>query len=180
MKEVNIIKALTFIEPGPVALVTTFDGLKQNIMTISWTMPTDWEGGIALTTGPWNYSFQALMKTKECVIAIPPADILEKVIQIGDISGEKTDKFSLFNLTPLPAKTVQAPLIQECMACLECKMTDYIEKYGIFIFKTTRVLINESCLDKKMIHAIGDGTFIIDGEKKDCRSLIADKLPPDL
>lgn len=35
MQEVAVEKALTFIEPGPVVLVTTADGAKQNVMTIS-------------------------------------------------------------------------------------------------------------------------------------------------
>lgn len=30
--------AFTLIEPGPVILVTTNDGGKPNVMTISWTM----------------------------------------------------------------------------------------------------------------------------------------------
>ena len=38
MKEIEISKAFTLMESGPVVLVTTNDGNKNNIMTISWTM----------------------------------------------------------------------------------------------------------------------------------------------
>lgn len=51
MKEVPIEKALTYIEPGPVVLVTTSDGKKNNVMTISWTMAIDFDQHIVLTTG---------------------------------------------------------------------------------------------------------------------------------
>jgi hypothetical protein len=59
---------------------------------------------IAISTGPWNHSFETLMKTKECVIAIPTVDLVQKVIGIGTVSGTELDKFEEFELTPLPAK----------------------------------------------------------------------------
>ena len=65
MKEMEMSKAFTLMESGPVVLVTTNDGNKNNIMTISWTMVMDFTPIFAMTTGPWNYSFAALQKTKE-------------------------------------------------------------------------------------------------------------------
>jgi hypothetical protein len=49
-------KAFTLLEPGPVVLVTTRDGRKANVMTISWTMVVDFTPRFAITTGAWNYS----------------------------------------------------------------------------------------------------------------------------
>jgi flavin reductase (DIM6/NTAB) family NADH-FMN oxidoreductase RutF len=91
-------KAFMLLEPGPVILVTTHDKGRDNIMTISWHMVVDFTPRIALTTGPWNYSFAALMNTKECVLAIPAVDLAEKVVGIGDYSGRDTDKFKKFDL----------------------------------------------------------------------------------
>ena len=72
MKQLNISKAFTLMESGPVVLVTTNDGRKNNIMTISWTMVVDFTPVFAITTGEWNYSFRALRKTKECVLFQSP------------------------------------------------------------------------------------------------------------
>src|SRR5512138_1120847 len=116
MEEFPISKAFTLMESGPVVLVTTHDGKKPNIMTISWTMVVDFTPVFAITTGEWNYSFAALRKTRECVIAIPTVDMLDKVVGIGTCSGADTDKFDRFRLTPLPGKIVNAPLIRECVA----------------------------------------------------------------
>jgi len=44
-------KAFTLIEPGPVVLITTHDGSKSNIMTLSWIMVTDFTPRFAITTG---------------------------------------------------------------------------------------------------------------------------------
>ena len=90
-------------------LVTTHDGKKDNIMTISWTMVMDFTPVFAITTGEWNHSFAALRKNRECVIAIPTVDLLDKVVGIGTCSGADTDKFARFKLTPVPAKSSGRP-----------------------------------------------------------------------
>jgi len=180
MKEVEKERALTFIEPGPVVLVSTFDGKKNNVMTISWTMAIDFAQNIVITTGSWNYSFGTILATQECVICIPPANMLETVVRVGMVSGREVDKFKDFELTPLSAKYVKAPLIGECVACLECKVVEYIERYGFIILHVERVVVNETLKEYRMIHAVGDGTFVIDGEKANLRELMKEKLPPGL
>lgn len=102
MQEVNIEKALTYIEPGPLVLVTTFDGLRNNVMTISWTMAIDFAQHIVLTTGPWNHSFNTLMEQRECVVCIPPVSMLETVVRIGMVSGTDVDKFEEFGAEGSP------------------------------------------------------------------------------
>ena len=116
MQELLLNKAFMLLEPGPVVLVTTTNGGKNNIMTISWHMVMDFTAQFALLTGAWNYSYEALMKNRECVIAVPTVDISKKVVEIGGCSGSDTDKFKKFKLTPLKAKSVEAPLIKECLA----------------------------------------------------------------
>ncbi len=178
MTSLPLEKAFTLIEPGPVILVTTHDKGRDNIMTISWHMVVDFTPKIALTTGPWNYSFHALMNTKECVLAVPTIDLAEKVIGIGDCSGVDTDKFKRFELTPLPSVEVKAPLISQCLACIECRVTDYLEPPGIFILEGLRAWIDEERKERRTFHANGDGTFVVDGSVVNLRSLMEDKLPP--
>src|ERR1035437_7949510 len=133
MQELPLNKAFMLLEPGPVVLVTTASKGKNNIMTISWHMVMDFTPQFALMTGAWNYSFEALTKNKECVIAIPTVDIAQTVVEIGGCSGSDTDKFKKFELTPLKAKSVEAPLIKECLANIECRVTDYIFARHSFI-----------------------------------------------
>ncbi len=82
-----------------VVLVTTTDGRKDNIMTISWTTVVDFTPVFAMITGPWNYSFAALRRTKECVISIPTVNMLDTVVGVGTCSGADTDKFEKLMLT---------------------------------------------------------------------------------
>ena len=119
MRQLKLNKAFTLMESGPVVLVTTHDGQKANIMTISWTMVMDFTPVFAIVTGEWNHSFAALRKNRECVIAIPTVDMLDTVVGIGTCTGADTDKFAKFKLTPVQGKVVTPPLIKECLANIE-------------------------------------------------------------
>ena len=177
MRTLPLRKAFMLLEPGPVVLVTTADGGKTNIMTISWTMVVDFTPVFAITTGSWNYSFAALQKTKECVIAIPTVDMLDKVVGVGTCSGSDTDKFEKFMLTPVKGKHVKAPLIKECLANIECKVADIVRKHNIIVLDAMAAYIDDKRKEKRALHAVGDGTFIVDGRKMDRRKMMASKLP---
>ena len=177
MNTLKISKAFTLMEPGPVVLVTTSDGKKNNIMTISWTMVLDFTPIFGIATGPWNFSFSALRKTRECVISIPTVDMIDKVVGIGTCSGADTDKFEKFMLTPVKAKTVKAPLIKECLANIECKVVDILKKHNIVVLEGLAAHLASSRKEKRTVHAVGDGTFIVDGRRISRRKMMRSKLP---
>ncbi len=180
MKEFPLFKAFTLIEPGPVVMVTTSINEKPGIMTISWHMVLDFSPHFALQTGPWNHSFDALIRTRQCVLAIPTIDMLDTVIGVGTCSGVDTDKFSKFNLTAVLGDVVKAPLIKECYANIECTVIDYFEKYGIFILKAEKAWINEKRPNKTIFHYRGDGTFVSDGKKYIRYAKMKPKMAPGL
>ena len=180
MRKIQLGKAFTLIESGPVVLITTHDGKKNNIMTISWTMVVDFTPVFAITTGPWNYSFAALQKTKECVMAVPTVDLLDRVVGAGTCSGADTDKFEKFLLTPVKGKHVQAPLIKECLANIECKVVDIVRKHNIVVLEAVAAYFDPSRKERRTLHAVGDGTFIVDGRKLDRREMMRSKIPAGL
>jgi len=177
MRRLKLGKAFTLMESGPVVLVTTRNGGKDNIMTISWTMVLNFTPAFAIATGEWNYSFAALRKNKECVIAVPTVDMLDKVVGIGTCSGADTDKFAKFELTPVPGKVVKAPLIEECLAGIECKVVDILERHNIVVLEAVAAYIDAARKEKRTVHAVGDGTFVVDGRRLDRRKMMAAKLP---
>ena len=155
MRQLKLSRAFTLIEPGPVVLVTPYDGIKNNVMTISWTMVLDFTPVFAITTGAWNFSFAALRKTRECAIAIPTVDLLDRVVGVGTCSGADTDKFVRFKLTAVPAKAVKAPLIKECLANVECKVVDLVRKDNIVVPEAVFAHIDRKRKEKRMLHAVG-------------------------
>lgn len=177
MRRLRLSKAFTLVEPGPVVLVTTNDGRNNNIMTISWTMVLDFTPVFAITTGEWNHSFVALRKTRECVIAIPAVDMLDEVVGIGTCSGRDTDKFSRFELTPVQGRIVRSPLIKECLANIECKVVDIVRKHDLVVLEGVAAYIDTAREEKRTVHAVGDGTFIVDGRRIDRRKMMAARIP---
>ncbi len=156
------------IEPGPVVLVTTNYRGKSNIMTLSSLIMLQQNPPFLLgfVLGPWNFSYKALYKTGECVISIPTVDMASTVVEIGNCSGEEIDKFKTFNLTPLPAREVRAPLIAESLANIECQVIDrsMVGKYSLFILKAVNVWTDNDRKERRTLHHNGDGTFVLDGE----------------
>ena len=177
MRTMKLSKAFTLLEPGPVVLLTTHDGKRANVLTISWTMVVDFTPRFAITTGAWNYSYRALRKTRECVIAIPTVDMLDTVVGVGTCSGADTDKFAKFGLTALPAKRVKAPLIKECLANIECRVVEIIRRHDIVVLEGVAAHQAPSRKERRTLHAVGDGTFIVDGRRLERRRQMAGKIP---
>jgi flavin reductase (DIM6/NTAB) family NADH-FMN oxidoreductase RutF len=177
MKKMQIRKAFTLMESGPVVLITTNNGVKNNIMTISWTMVIDFTPIFAITTGPWNYSYTALSKSRECVIAIPTVDLIDQVVGVGTCSGADTDKFEKFGFTPVKGKQVKSPLIKECLANIECKVIDIVKRHNIVVLEGVVAYFDSSRKEMRTLHAIGDGTFVMDGRKLNRRKMMQSKLP---
>ena len=88
-----------------------------------------------------------------------------------------TDKFAKFKLTALPGRLVKAPLIKECLANIECKVVDLVDKHNIVVLEAVAAYLDTARKEKRTIHAVGDGTFIVDGRKLDRRKVMAAKLP---
>lgn len=156
------------LEPGPVLLVTTAHKRRINVMTLSWQTMIDFEPPrLALVVSDHNESFGLLRKSKQCVLNIPSAPLLKKVLRCGTTSlRDVPDKFVAFGLTPKPAKTVKAPLIEECYANLECKVVDshLTDRYNMFILEVTKAWVDPSVKHPTILHHLGRGRFQIAGK----------------
>ncbi len=168
MKDLPLAKVYALIEPGPVVLLTTAHKGRPNVMTMSWHMMVEFEPPlIACVVSNANHSFSALRATRECVIAIPPVGIAEKVAAVGNCSGRDVDKFAVLGLTPLPAEHVKAPLIAECFANLECRIRDtrLVNTYNLFILEVVKSWTDPKQKAARTIHHHGYGNFVVDGER---------------
>jgi flavin reductase (DIM6/NTAB) family NADH-FMN oxidoreductase RutF len=171
-KELPATKAYTLLESGPIVLVTTSGPKGANVMTMGFHMMVQHEPAlVACVIGPWDHSYTALRETGGCVIFVPTVDLAEQVTRIGNCSGQDIDKFAAFGLRALPASTVDAPLIDECIANLECKVVDttLVERYNLFMLEVSKIRVDRSRPERRLIHHAGDGAFIVDGETVDMR-----------
>ena len=156
------------LEPGPVVMVTTARKGEANIMTMSWqTMMEFVPPLVGCVISGRNYSFDALVATKECVLNIPSVEMAKQVVGVGNCSGRKVDKFKKFNLTAMPAAKVAAPLIDECFANLECKVVDtrMVNKYNFFVLEVIKAWVDPAQKNPRTLHHRGKGVFVVDGDR---------------
>jgi len=165
-KPLALSRVYGLLEPGPVVLVTTARGARANVMAMSWLTPMEFEPPlVGCVIGGDHLTFELLRATKECVIAIPTVELAAKVVGCGNVSGRKADKFARFRLTRLPAERVQAPLVGECYANLECRIADarLVRKYNFFVLRVVKAWIDPSRKRPRTLHHMGRGVFMVGG-----------------
>ena len=175
MKEIQADKVYRYFEQGSTILIITHDGNRANIMPASYHMMLDESGVVAIGIGAWAYSRRTLLKTGECVLAIPTVEILETTVRAGNCSGRELDKFQKFGLTALPAKTVKPPILGEAFINAECVLIDddVADRYNVVILSIKKAWLNEAITDKRLFHHNGNGIFTIDGGQKDLADLMS-------
>ena len=108
---------------------------KPNVTTCAWNMPVSEEPPmIAVALGSESYTSQLIRETGEFTVNIPDEQLLKAIWVCGTKSGKSMDKFKLVGLTPKPAKKVKAPIIDDCAAHLECKLSAQLEAGECTIF----------------------------------------------
>mgnify|MGYP001392286604 CR=1 FL=1 len=159
-------KVYRLIEPGPVVLLTTSDKERPNAMTLAWHTMLDFDPPlVGCVISERNHSFKTLMKNKACVLNIPTKELGKAVAGCGNTSGRTTDKFAAFGLTPKPAALVDAPLIDECFASLECKVVDarMARRYNFFVLEVVKAWLDPACKNPKTLHHRGYADFMVAG-----------------
>jgi flavin reductase (DIM6/NTAB) family NADH-FMN oxidoreductase RutF len=154
------------LEPGPVVLLGTAARGKRNLMAMSWHTMLEFEPPlVGCVVSDRNHSFRLLRSSGECTINIPTAEIAREVVGCGNSSGRRTDKFARFGLTPLPARRVQAPLVAECYANLECRVVDtrLVRDYGFFVLEVVEAWIARGVKEPRTLHHRGRGVLAIAG-----------------
>jgi flavin reductase (DIM6/NTAB) family NADH-FMN oxidoreductase RutF len=160
-------KIRKFLEPGPVVLVSSHWRGKTNIMTMGWHTVMEFSPsriGCFITSA--NYSYEMIRNSKECVINIPTVSLLDELIGIGNCKGKKINKFNKFGLTAQEAEFVSAPLIGECYANFECRITDtsLLRKYSFFVMEVVKAHVAAYPKYPKTVHYRGEGEFMVSGK----------------
>lgn len=156
------VEYLEFMWPLRHFLITCGDiERKSNIIAVSFCMPVSKEPPlIACAIGRRAYSCKLIESTKEFIVNIPPKELKPKIYYCGLHSGYQVDKFKETGLTPQPARKVKAPIIDECVAHMECKIRQEIETGDkkLFIGEVIEAYADEALVkgERNVEYAKGD------------------------
>lgn len=123
------VEYLEFMWPMRHFLITCGDiADRPNIITLSFCMPVSKRPPLlACAIGRGAYSYKLITGTREFVVNVAPSELRKETYYCGFHTGCDVDKFKETGLTPKPARAVKAPVIDECVAHMECKVRQEIE-----------------------------------------------------
>ena len=128
-KPVELIKAYRLLNHGPTVLVTTAHGKNRNVMAAAWNMPLDFDPPkVAIVIDKNTYTRELVLASGSFAINVPCRAQAEMVVKVGGSSGrdflgkEADNKFDAYKLPTFAASKIAAPLLEGCVAWLECKL----------------------------------------------------------
>ena len=147
-------------------------------MAASWAMPLDYDPPKVLLVLDANaYSRVLVDASGEFGLQIPKRRIAEQTVAVGQSSGRDIDKFDRFGLKTFPAQKIAAPMLENCVAWLECVViSDATQRYDLFIAEVVASYVDPAVfhdndwdfggdpLDRTM-HYISNGEFFATGER---------------
>jgi len=156
------VEYLQFMWPMRHFLITCGNmGEKSNIIAASFCMPVSKEPPIiACAIGKDTYSCKLIEKTKGFIVNVPTKELRSKIYYCGFHSGYQVDKFKETGLTPQSARRVKAPIIDECVAHMECEVKQQIETGDkkLFIGEVIEAYADEALVkgERNVKYAKGD------------------------
>lgn len=139
--------------PLPAVLVTVADKEgRQNVFTVAWTGTVCSDPAmVSISVRPERYSYHMIEETGEFVINLTTEKLAYATDYCGVRSGRDVDKFKEMQLTPIPAKEVQAPLLKESPVNIECKVKQIIKlgTHDMFLAEVVAVHADEAYMDEK-------------------------------
>jgi len=99
------------------------------MLAIAWIMPLSLNPPmLVFSIRPERHSYALLKQTREFVVNIAAFDLAPQVLYCGKRSGKDVDKFKETGLTAGRARRVAAPIVNECVAHVECRVAETIRR----------------------------------------------------
>jgi len=170
---------------GPTVLVSTAHGNQRNVMAAAWNMPLDFDPPkIAIVIDKNTYTRELIEASGSFAINVPCRAQAEMVVKVGSSSGRELlgkaedNKFAAFDLPTFAASKIEAPLLEGCVAWLECKVIPephIRDAYDLYLAEVVAAWADERVFsdghwhfeghdELRTIHHIAGGNFFAIGE----------------
>lgn len=174
---VELGKVSRLLNHGPTVLVASAHGDRRDVMAAAWNMPLDFTPPkVAVVIDKNTFSRGLIEASGEFVLSVPCAAQRELVVAVGNESGRDVDKFARHAIATAPAALVAAPLIEGCLAWLECRIyrEPHIERtYDLFLAEVVAAWAEDWAFagnrwqdlspERRALHHLGGGQFFTSG-----------------
>ena len=142
--------ALRLLNGGPTALITTRWRDKTNVMPAIWmTQLSARPPLIGVAINPARFTHDMVQYAEQFALNFPARDLLNHTHYFGTVSGEDVGKIELSKLATFKASKVDAPLLENCVAWIECGLEDTmrIGDHTLFIGRVLVVQADEEAFE---------------------------------
>ena len=171
-------KAYLLLNHGPTVLVSSAHGDRRNVMAAAWSMPLDFAPPkVAVVIDKATLTRELVEASGEFVLNVPSRQIAGLTLAVGTKSGREIDKFATVGAGATAATVVKAPLIEDCLAWLECRVIaePHIQTtYDLFLSEVVAAWADPEVFsngrwhfpdaERRSIHYLAGGSFFATGE----------------
>lgn len=172
--EVSLRRVTRLLNPGPVVLLTARYRDRINVMPAAWVVPLSAQPPlVGVAIHPARFTHDLVRRGEQFALNVPGRRLAEAVARLGSVSGHDVDdKFALAGLTPADPRAIDTPLIEECLAWLECAVVDAFEvgDHTLFVGEVLVAQAEEDAFDEtwlltdeevKPVHHLGGGLYAV-------------------
>jgi flavin reductase (DIM6/NTAB) family NADH-FMN oxidoreductase RutF len=179
---VNLAHASRLVNHGPTVLISTVHEGRRNLMAAAWSMPVEFTPPrIAVVIDKSTYTREQIRTTGQLALNIPCRLQADLSFTVGSVSGRDDpmpaqDKFTRYGVEMFAGPELGLPLIEGCIAWLECRVLDEPhaqDAYDTFfvevvsaqaddrVFANGRWSFRPDNQDLHTLHHLGAGVFAI-------------------
>ena len=178
-RPVPLSKAYRLLNHGPTVLVSAAHNGQRNIMAAAWAMPLDFEPPkVAVVLDKSTWTRQLLESAGTFVLQVPCAAQADLVQTVGNTTGADTDKFAAYGLHTFTGEHTEAPLLEGCVAWLECRLLPEPhnqQTYDLFLGEVVAAYADERVFsdgrwhfeghdELRTLHHVAGGNFLTIGQ----------------
>ncbi|BDT68426.1 hypothetical protein os1_26090 [Comamonadaceae bacterium OS-1] len=121
---VPLAKAYRLMNHGPVVLVSSAHGGTSNVMAAAWSMPLDFDPPkVTVVIDKATLTRQLVEASGVFGLNIPCVAMAAQTLAVGTDSARTVPaKLAQHGITTFTASQIAAPLVQSCVAWLECRV----------------------------------------------------------
>lgn len=179
---IELARSYRLLNHGPVVLVGSAAGGRDNVMPAAWVMPIDFDPPLVAAVIATGTFTRALVDASgELTLSIPPASMLDALYEAGQVNGRDADKWSRLGLGRLAASRVAAPLVEGCLGWLECRVVDrsLADRMDLLVCETVAAWADDEVFqggewrfagpERRSVHHVTGGRFFATGELRIAR-----------